>query len=213
MIVNIVLTRITKMKMIKNICFFLLILIGVVNRVSAQIAELDSISPVPVGGYLPKIFWDYKHMLLERGVSKEYSLSTDKGKLLILDFWASWCGSCIKRFPKLEEIENAFPGKVKVLLVNSVGTGDSIESLISRFKSGAGTFTSTGLSVIAEDKIFLKAFPHRALPHYVWIADGGVRAVTTAEFLTVENVRLIVEHMEVLVERKKKIEAIRIKKK
>jgi hypothetical protein len=63
-----------------------------------------------------------------------------------------------------------------------------------------------------EDRLFLKAFPHRALPHYVWIADGGVRAVTTAELLTVENVGLLLEHMEVLDGRRKKIEAVRAKK-
>jgi thiol-disulfide isomerase/thioredoxin len=124
--------------MIKNICFFLLVLLSTVNVVSAQVAELDSIAPVPVGGVLPKAFWDFRHSLLERGVQGEYRLSSDRGKLIILDFWASWCGSCIKRFPKLEEIESAFPGKVKVLLVNSVGTGDRAESLISRFKSDSG---------------------------------------------------------------------------
>ena len=197
--------------MIKNICFVLFALLGTVGAVSAQVLGPDQIVSVPVGGQLPKAFWDFKHALLERGNPKEYVLSSDRGKLIIVDFWATWCGSCIKRFPKLEEIEQAFPGKVKVLLVNSVGTGDTQESLISRFKSGSGTFTSTGLSVIAGDTVFLKAFPHKALPHYVWIADGDVRAITTAELLTVENVGLILEHMDVLNVRKKKIEAFKTK--
>ncbi|MFW0717793.1 TlpA family protein disulfide reductase [Pedobacter sp. N23S346] len=197
--------------MTKNICFFLLVLLSTVGAVSAQVAEQYSVAPVPVGGQLPKAFWDFKHALLDRGNPKEYVLSSDRGKLIILDFWATWCGSCIKRFPKLEEIEKAFPGKVKVLLVNSVGTGDTEESLISRFKSGSGTFTSTGLSVVVGDTVFLRTFPHKALPHYVWIADGDVRAVTTAELLTVENVGLLLEHMDVLNVRKKNIEAFKAK--
>lgn len=198
--------------MIKNIYCLLLAFFGIVNGAFTQIKKLDSIPVIPVGGEFPRVFWNYKHLLLERGTPKEYSLSSDRDKLLILDFWATWCGSCIRRFPELEKIEEAFPGKVKVLLVNSVGTGDSMESLISKFKSRSGTFTSTKLSVIAEDKIFLKAFPHRALPHYVWIANGGVRAVTTAEFLTIENVGIVIDHMEVLEGRRKNIEAIRNKK-
>ncbi len=100
-----------------------------------------------------------------------------------------------------------------MLLVNSVGTGDAVESLISRFKSGSGTFTSTSLSVIAADSIFLKAFPHKALPHYVWIANGDVRAVTTAELLTIENVDLVLKHMDLIEDRRMKIEAVRIKAK
>lgn len=171
------------------------------------------ITPIAVGDQLPKAFWDFKHLLLEQAVPREYTLTADKGKLLIIDFWASWCGSCIKRFPELESIEKAFPGKVKVLLVNSVGTGDSAESLIARFKSGSGTFTATKLAVIAADSVFLKAFPHKALPHYVWIADGSVRAVTTAELLTVENIGLLLKQMDVIGDRRKKIEAIRTKAK
>ncbi|GAA4213181.1 hypothetical protein GCM10022289_44960 [Pedobacter jeongneungensis] len=199
--------------MIKKICFFLMVLFGTVNSLSAQVAQIDSIAPVPVGGELPKLFWDYRHTVLERGVPREYSLSSDRGKLIIIDFWASWCASCIKRFPKLEEIEKAFPGKVKVLLVNSVGTGDSYDSLLSRFRSGSGSFTSTPLTVVTEDRLFLKVFPHRALPHYVWIADGGVRAVTTAELLTKENVALLIGHMDELDGRRKKLEALRTRKK
>ena len=198
--------------MIKNICTVLLLMhLCAFNGFAQQAPSI--ITPVAVGDQLPKAFWDFKHVLLERGVPREYTLSADRGKLVIIDFWASWCGSCIKRFPELEGVEKAFPGKVKVLLVNSVGTGDTVASLISRFKSGSGTFTSTSLSVIAADSVFLKTFPHRALPHYVWIADGGVRAVTTAELLTVENVGLLIKHMDVMEDRRMKIEAVRTKSK
>lgn len=205
--------RLTKLMMIKNIFFCLLVLLSTIEAVSAQSIVQNKIFPVPVGGQLPKSFWTYKHSMLQQGTPGAYSLYSDKGKLIILDFWATWCGSCIKRFPELAEIEKAFPGKVRVLLVNSVGTGDTQESLISKFKSGSKAFSATALSVIIADTVFLRTFPHQALPHYVWIADGGVRAITTAELLTVENVRLLLEHMDTLNSRRKNIDALRTKNK
>jgi peroxiredoxin len=35
-------------------------------------------------------------------------LSDYKGKVIMLDFWASWCAPCIKEFPDLKEIYNQF---------------------------------------------------------------------------------------------------------
>ncbi|MDE6393778.1 MAG: TlpA family protein disulfide reductase, partial [Duncaniella sp.] len=34
---------------------------------------------------------------------KEVSLSDFRGKWVVLDFWGSWCGWCVKGFPALKE--------------------------------------------------------------------------------------------------------------
>lgn len=34
-----------------------------------------------------------------------------KGKIVVLDFWATWCGPCIANIPKMNALERQFTGK------------------------------------------------------------------------------------------------------
>lgn len=46
---------------------------------------------------------------LENNVAgKTTSIADYKGKLIYLDFWASWCGPCRQSFPFLKEIRNKY---------------------------------------------------------------------------------------------------------
>ena len=45
----------------------------------------------------------------------QLSLSSLRGKYVVLDFWGSWCGWCIKGFPEMKEYYNKYRGKFEIL--------------------------------------------------------------------------------------------------
>jgi thiol-disulfide isomerase/thioredoxin len=55
---------------------------------------------------------------------RELKLSDFKGKVVILDFWATWCGPCIASFPHTQEIAKKYKDQDVIVLAS--GTSDTI---------------------------------------------------------------------------------------
>lgn len=45
---------------------------------------------------------------------EKIALSSLRGSLVLVDFWASWCGPCIKEQPLLLKLHNAYPDKLSI---------------------------------------------------------------------------------------------------
>lgn len=49
---------------------------------------------------------------------KPVTLAAFKGKPLLVNLWATWCGPCVKELPSLDRLAAKSAGKLKVLIVN-----------------------------------------------------------------------------------------------
>ncbi|HZS47622.1 MAG TPA: TlpA disulfide reductase family protein [Blastocatellia bacterium] len=53
---------------------------------------------------------------LKDGDGHDVKLSSFKGKVVLLDFWATWCGPCRVTIPELNELSKQYQGKDVVIL-------------------------------------------------------------------------------------------------
>ena len=66
---------------------------------------------------------------------KEISLADFKGKTVLLNFWASWCGPCVEELPSLQRLYQQLSNRNFVVV--GVGIDDNQESL-GEFKQRFG---------------------------------------------------------------------------
>lgn len=63
---------------------------------------------------------------LPDGTSKK--LSDFKGKPLLVNLWATWCGPCVLEMPMLDELAGRYPEKLKVIVVSQdMGGAETVE--------------------------------------------------------------------------------------
>lgn len=126
--------------------------------------------------------------------SKQVALSDYKGKAVILDFWATWCSSCISQFPKMDSLQVLFGDRVKILLVNSRSTGDDVKKIGDFFEKRKRLYgKGFGLETAFNDVLADSLFRHSSIPHYVWIDKNGIiKAITSAMAVTAINVEKLI---------------------
>ncbi len=133
------------------------------------------------------------------------SLPDKNGKLTILDFWATWCSSCIKVLPKVEALQKEMGDRVQFVLVNTKNSGDDpakIRNFFLKWKARYGAELS--LASVEQDTLLGALFPHQLVPHYVWIDAGGkIVAFIGAEQVTAANIKAVLEKAQAEIAMKK----------
>ncbi len=70
---------------------------------------------------------------LELLSGKKFRLADHRGRVVVLDFWASWCGPCIQAMPQIEAVVSDFPETdVQLIAVNLQEQPEAITAALER---------------------------------------------------------------------------------
>jgi len=105
---------------------------------------------------------------LKRPDGSSTTLASLRGKVVLLDFWATWCGPCIAAMPSIERLHKKYEGKpVAILGVNTWerGAADKAQKFMEKNKY------SYGLLLKGDD--LAEAYGISGIPTLVLIGPDG----------------------------------------
>src|SRR5713101_2750707 len=131
-----------------------------------------------VGGRPPPIDLE---KLLQAPSDARPSWEALKGQVVVLEFWATWCGPCIEAIPHLNELADHFKGKP----VQFIAITDENEKVITAFLKRKPIHAWVGLDT---DKSMFKDYGITGIPHTVVVdRKGKIAAITFPTALTEQH--------------------------
>ncbi len=101
-------------------------------------------------------------LVVEKWLTKE---PDTKGKFVLIDFWATWCGPCRKAIPELNAFQKKFADKLVV-----IGISDEPEDAVNKLKEPKMEYTSA----IDTQARMKKTLEVSGIPHCILIDPEGI---------------------------------------
>jgi thiol-disulfide isomerase/thioredoxin len=101
-------------------------------------------------------------------IAFETILEKYKGKTLVIEVWASWCGDCVKAMPKIKELQNNHPDVAYLFI--------SMDRTAEAWKNGIEKHELKGDHFMANDQmkgVFGKAIDLDWIPRYIIVDKTG----------------------------------------
>jgi thiol-disulfide isomerase/thioredoxin len=134
-----------------------------VSQSEGDTQTIDMMNQMETSGLI-----DFKGVTLQ---GQQISLKQFQGKIVILNFWASWCGPCVEEFPSLLRLAEKMNGKVEVVAVSEDSAKEDIATFLKAFPNAQNQYFHI---VWDEDRSIGRTYDAEKLPES-YIADGDLK--------------------------------------
>lgn len=103
--------------------------------------------------------------------AKPFSLKNYKDKVVLLEFWATWCPPCRRSVPHLSKLQSEHPDDLVVL-----GVSNEAQKTVEKFYNDNKDHMKyrVALDAGSTNKDYMSAYNVRGIPHAFVIADGKI---------------------------------------
>ena len=106
---------------------------------------------------------------------KTYSLSDFSGKYVVLDFWGTWCGYCIKGIPRMKEYYSKYQDKIQFVSIDCKDNKQAWSKAIKRYDL-------KWINLIAENEEITEKYGVQGYPTKIIVdKDGKIAYKSTGE--------------------------------
>lgn len=115
---------------------------------------------------------------LEDVEGNKVALESMQGKMVLIDFWASWCKPCLEAFPRLEEMyakyKDAQIGEAKGLEIYSISMDENRKAWEKVLKRYQPSWGNQFIDTTAFTSSLIDLYQFEEIPAYYLIDERGV---------------------------------------